>query len=301
MLTLQKMLGEGKGTAPVAQMLGRLRNALDRTRIARLSFRDLVVPAAILLYLRWLEHYEGEQEAAAAFDGREYASSIPEDLRWKNLKDLRGERLTHQINEILLPGALGTLDDESKDGYFQKYVAPKIDMIRSGPFVRQIERMAHAWMRLLELPAELRDEMVELVGEMSFDRVEDRQVGEQLLGAMIREGASDRSAFYMPQAASDLIIEVARPQPGERIYDPCFGSGNLLVTAIQRLREESRFLPTRQWEGLQSDTIFGVDHYPDYWFVGMVRVTLAGIDHPALELGDVLSRPQIKNARRERF
>ena len=103
MLTLQRMLGEAKGAAPVAQMLGRLRNALDRTRNTRLTFRDLVVPAAILLYLRWLEHYEGEQEAAAAFDGHEYASSLPDDLRWKNLKDLRGGRLTHQINEILLP------------------------------------------------------------------------------------------------------------------------------------------------------------------------------------------------------
>jgi type I restriction enzyme M protein len=301
MLPLLRMIEEGKGPSLVAPMLARLRNALDRTRTLRLTFRDLVVPAAILLYLRWLEHYEGEQEAAAAFDGREYASSLPEDLRWKNLKDLRGARLTHQINEILLPGALGTLDDESKDRYIQKYVAPKIDIIRSGPFARQIEQMAHGWMRLLELPEELRDEMVGLVGEMAFDRVEERQVGEQLLGAMIREGATDRSAYYMPQASADLIVEVARPQPGERIYDPCFGSGNLLVTAIRRLREESRFLPTRQWEGLHSDTIFGVDHYPDYWFVGMVRITLAGIDHPALEVGDVLSRPKIKNASREGF
>jgi len=301
MHTFQNVFAEGKDTALVSQLIGRLRNALDRTRIVRLTFRDLVVPAAILLYLRWLEHYEGEQEAAAAFDGREYASSLPEELRWKNLKDLRGGRLTHQINEILLPEALGTLDDKGKDRYIQEFIAPKIEKIRSGPFSRQIERMAHGWMRLLELPEELRDELVELVGEMPFDRVEARQVGEQLLGAMIREGATSRSAYYMPQAAADLIVEVARPQRGERIYDPCFGSGNLLVTAIRRLREESRFLPTQQWEGLHSDSIFGVDHYPDYWFVGMVRITLAGIDHPALELGDVLSRPKIKNVGREGF
>jgi type I restriction enzyme M protein len=302
MLTFQRMLGENRGTALVTQMLARLRNALDRTRIVRLTFRDLVIPAAILLYLRWLEHYESEQEAAAAFDGREYVPSLPDELRWKNLKDLRGGRLTHQINEILLPEALGTLEEKNRDRYIQEFVVPKINLIRSGPFAKQIERMAHAWIRLIELPDELRDEMVALVGEMPFDRVEERQVGEQLLSAMIREGATSRSAYYMPQAAADLIVDVARPQPGERIYDPCFGSGNLLVTAIHRLREENRYLPTtRQWEGLYSDTIFGVDHYPDYWFVGMVRITLAGIDHPALELGDVLSRPKIKNVGREGF
>lgn len=301
MLPLLQMIEESNRASPTGYLITRLRKALERTRVVRLTFRDLVVPAAILLYLRWLEHYESEQEAAAAFDGREYASSLPDDLRWRNLKDLRGGRLKHQISEILLPSELGKLDGEKRDRYIQKVVAPKIEMIRSGPFARQIERMAHGWMRLLELPEELRDELVGLVGEMPFDRVEERQVGEQLLGAMIREGATSRSAYYMPQAAADLIVEVAQPQPGERIYDPCFGSGNLLVTAIRRLREESRYLPTRQWEGLHSDTIFGVDHYPDYWFVGMVRITLAGIDHPALELGDVLSRPKIKNASREGF
>lgn len=297
----QNMLVESQGTTPVVQMLDRLRKALDRSRNGRLSFRDLVVPAAILLYLRWLEHYEGEQEAAAAFDGREYSSSLPDELHWKSLKDLRGVRLTEQINEILIPSALAKLRGESRDQYIQKYVAPKVDKIRSGPFSRQIEQMAHGWKRLLDLPDELRDELVELLGEMPFDRVEERQIGEELLGAMIREGATSRSAYYMPQAAADLIVAVARPQPGERIYDPCFGSGNLLVTALHRLRDESRYLNTRQWEGLHSDTIFGVEHYPDYWFVGMVRITLAGIDHPALELGDALSRPKIKSASREGF
>lgn len=301
MLPLLKMIEDGKDSSPLDKIVSRLRNAIERSRDAGLTFRDLVVPTAILLYLRWLEHYDSEQEAAAAFDGREYVSTLPEELRWKNLKNLRGERLTHQVNEILVPKALGILDGEDRDRYIQKFVAPKIDLISSGPFARQIERMAHSWMRILDLPAGLRDEIVALVGEMPFDRVEERQLGEQLLGAMIREGATARSAYYTPQAAADLIVDVARPQHGERIYDPCFGSGNLLVTAIRRLREENRFLPSRQWEELQSDTIFGVDHYPDYWFVGMVRITLAGIDHPALELGDVLSRPKIKSVGREGF
>lgn len=301
MLSSHNMLSEDRNSDFAAQMMWRLRNVLHLSRDGRQSFRDLVVPTAIFLYLRWLEHYEAEREAAASFDGREYTPSLPDELRWKNLQSLRGSNLTHQINEILLPSAMLTLDDKGREQYVQKFVAPKIDMIRGGPFVRQIEQMAHGWMRLRDLPEELRDELIELVGKMPFDRIEDRQVGERLLGAMIREGATARSAFYMPQAAADLIVDVARPQPGERIYDPCFGSGNLLVTAIRRLREESRYLPAQQWEALQTSTIFGVDHYADYWFVGMVRITLAGIDHPALELGDVLSRPKLKNAGREGF
>jgi type I restriction enzyme M protein len=296
------MIDDGRAIAPVVQMLSRLRSVLERTRLQRLSFRDLVVPAAILMYLRWLEHFESEQKAvSAALNDRDHSSYLPEDLRWENLKDLRGERLTHQINEILLPEALRKMDQANKHDYIQKYVVPKIAMIRNGPFAHQIERMAHVWSRLLDLPEDIRDELFSLVAEMPFEDSADRQIGEQLLGAMIRAGSTARSAFYMPQAAADLIVEVARPQPGERIYDPCFGSGNLLVTAIGRLQKESRFLQTKQWKVSQSETIFGVDHYADYWFVGMVRITLAGIHRPKLEFGDVLTRPKIKNIRHDGF
>lgn len=44
-----------------------------------------------------------------------------------------------------------------------------------------------------------------------------------------------------------------------------------------------------------------MDHYPHYYFVGLVRVILAGIEHPGLELGDVLQRPRIRNLSREGF
>lgn len=265
------------------------------------SMRDAVLPTAILLFLRWLEHYEAEQAAVATFEGQEHVTSLPDELSWQALKSKRGAELGRHLDEIMLPSAYAQAQGSSREKYLREVVQPKVNQVLTHPYGQAIHQLALAWPKLQELPERVRDALVQLVDELPFERLEDRQQGEQLLAAMIREGATGRSAFYTPQAAADLMVEVARPQPGERIYDPCFGSGNLLVTAARRLREEASRFPARQWEDIQRNSLFGVDHYPHYYFVGLVRVILAGIEHPGLELGDVLQRPRIRNLSREGF
>lgn len=265
------------------------------------SPRDVVLPAAILLFLRWLEHDEAEQAAVAIFEGREYAPSLPEELSWQTMRAKRGPELARYLDEIILPSAYIQAEGTSREKYLREVIQPKMHQVMAHPYGQAIRQLALAWPTLQALPEPVRDALVQLVDELPFESQEDRQQGEQLLAAMIRQGATARSAFYMPQAAADLMIEVARPQPGERIYDPCFGSGSLLVTAARRLREESSRFPARQWEDIQRNSIFGVDHYPPAYFVGLVRVILAGIEHPGLELGNVLDRPRIRNLAREGF
>jgi type I restriction enzyme M protein len=188
-----------------------------------------------------------------------------------------------------------------REKYLRDVATPKIAQMKAGPFAEKLRRTAQVWPRLLELPEELLDFLVDLVAELPFERLEDRQVAEQLLAGMIREGATSRSAFFTPQAAVDLILEVANPVPGERVYDPCFGAANLLVSAARRLGKAARQLPSREWDQFQSGSIFGVELYPEFYFVGMVRVVLGGIDHPNLELGDALDRPRIRDLGREGF
>ena len=271
------------------------------TSAGPLTIRDAVLPTAILLFLRWLEHDEAEQAAVAVFEGQEHFPSLPGELSWQALRTKRGLELARYLDEIMLPSAYVQTQGTSREKYLREVIEPKMWQVTVHPYGQAIRQLALSWPKLQALPEPVRDALVQLVDELPFERQEDRQQGEQLLATMIRQGATSRSAFYMPQAAADLIIEVARPQPGERIYDPCFGSGSLLVTAARRLREESSRFPARQWDELQHNSLFGVEHYPGYYFVGLVRVILAGIEHPGLELGDVLDRPRIRNLSREGF
>ena len=87
------------------------------------------------------------------------------------------------------------------------------------------------------------------------------------------------------------MLELADPQPGDRVYDPCFGFGELLVGAARRLREAARTAPPRVWAGIRQAGIFGIEINRISYAVGLCRILLAGIDRPGLELSDTLERP----------
>lgn len=245
-----------------------------------ISIRETVPPVALLLYLRWLDHQEREREAVAAFDRREYSGALPQGLLWREWSSLRGKQLTAFVRKTMLP-SIAAHDDSP--------LAAR---------VRQLEPIQTAFLRL---PDALRDELLDIVASLPFETPADWQAAEALLAGMIARGATPRSAFYTPPEAVELILELAQPQPGDRIYDPCFGSGSLLAAAARRLRDDSKRLPSSRWEELRRESIFGVEIDAVFYFVGLVRVILAGIDHPGLELGDALERTRMKSRSREGF
>lgn len=300
MLTLLKLLDDRKSKSSVEGLVSRLASILQNVEAGR-SVRDLVLPTAILLYLRWLDRYETRAINQAAGGDGAYQRSVPSALRWPALSELRGQALAHRINEIFVPQALTSLDPAKREEYLARELLPELDVIRQGRFAVQIEQMARVWMYLGQIPSPVLDQLMDLIDSLPFQSPEDLQFGEVLLSEMIRQGATTRSAFAMPQVAADLMVEIARPKLGERIYDPCFGSGAVLATTVRRLRADviSEDL-TPDADG-QAGSIFGWEHYQEFWFAGMVRITLAGVDHPSLNFGDVLSRPRVSKSARETF
>src|SRR5574337_1549280 len=159
------------------------------TRSGALSMRDAVVPAAILLFLRWLEHYEAEQAALAAFEGREYALALPGELSWQALKDKRGAELGRHLDEIMLPSAYAQGSGPGREKYLREVVQPKVDQVLAHPYGQVIRQLALAWPKLQTLPDGVRDALVQMLDELPFERLEDRQQAERLLATLIREGA----------------------------------------------------------------------------------------------------------------
>jgi type I restriction enzyme M protein len=100
-----------------------------------------------------------------------------------------------------------------------------------------------------------------------------------------------------PANVARLIAAMAHPQPDERVYDPAFGSGNLLIAAWQQAER------THQDERRPGDVlnVSGVEVNESVFLIGLTRMLLAGIDHPQLELGNSLERGQPSSPGREGF
>ena len=108
---------------------------------------------------------------------------------------------------------------------------------------------------------------------------------------------SRTAGFQTPPAVADLIVDLAAPQSGERIYDPCFGIGGLLARAGKGLGSASSH------QGMVQDeraAIFGGEINPTAYSIGAVRILLGGAI-PQLRLGDSLERDVFHLPAEEQF
>ena len=99
--------------------------------------------------------------------------------------------------------------------------------------------------------------------------------------------------FITPEPVADLMLELADLSPGEKVYDPCFGFGELLVGASRRLKAAPRTSSQRRSVGPPS--VSGVETQGFAHLVTLCRLLLAGIDSPGLECGDALRKPLPEN------
>ena len=93
--------------------------------------------------------------------------------------------------------------------------------------------------------------------------------------------------FVTPKPVAELMLELAGLSPGESVYDPCFGFGELLVGASRRLKAAPA---SSQRCEVGPPAVSGVETQDFAHRVTLCRLLLAGIDSPGLECGDALKK-----------
>ena len=93
--------------------------------------------------------------------------------------------------------------------------------------------------------------------------------------------------FVTPEPVARLMLELAELAPGQTVYDPCFGLGEILVGAGRRLSEDAS---DSQRMNAPHRLISGCDTHFLAYCVTRCRLVLTGIDNVGLELEDALTR-----------
>ncbi|MEI6442773.1 MAG: N-6 DNA methylase [Nostocales cyanobacterium ELA583] len=244
-------------------------------RSGRTLDRDFAIHAAALLFLRWADFHEALMIAQVGIFC--YTSVLRENIRWSTLR----QQDPHDLMRI-----------------FQRELVPSLKYANSTPLGKQLHFIGVALEQTgIEQSESLFTlepvfELFRWIDSLPFDSVSDRAAAGSILEILLSgfmEG-KDTGQFTTPQRIADLMIELADPKPGERIYDPCFGMGSLLVATTRRLQEQAEFLSPQNWLQIQESSIFGVEINPIAYAIGLTRIVLAGVNYPGLELGDTLER-----------
>ena len=237
-------------------------------------FDSVLGPLAGLLIAKWAGYDESEREAIAAFNEEAFTPELPEALRLSAWSDPTGNH-AGEVAEGLVTMAAGNGAGSAAAHY----------AVRAAPLVTYTaEKSRTTYERLYAC-----------VRQIDFGTPDGRTLAARLfddvLHTVIARQWSLVGEFATPNQAATLMLDLADPQPGDRVYDPCFGFGELLVGAARRLRDAARTEPPRVWAGIRQAGIFGIEINRLSHAVGLCRILLAGIDRPGLELSDALERP----------
>lgn len=89
--------------------------------------------------------------------------------------------------------------------------------------------------------------------------------------------------FYTPRAVVRMMVRLAEPREGMAVYDPCAGSGGMLVLAKEYLDEH----------GLNSNNLglYGQESNGGVWAISKMNMLLHGISDADVRNGDTLAEP----------
>ncbi|MEG4006304.1 N-6 DNA methylase [Microcoleus sp. Pol11C1] len=228
--------------------------------------RDLLAPLASLIFLRWASLYESQQESLG---GSDYGRFLPGKFNWKSWSQLQGRDLRNFIQEEL---------------------SPKLRALPKAGWGSFLHTMGNH-IQINYLTDRSINTLVEQIDRLPLETLQDRQIIGEIFTRILQNLIKNQKysgQFFTPPSVVELMVELASPQPGERIYDPCFGTGGLLVSCVNYLQDRIKNQSLGNWWELQNKSIYGIEINPFLYVIGMVRLMLAGIDNPALELGDTL-------------
>jgi type I restriction enzyme M protein len=192
---------------------------------------------------------------------------VPAEARWEHLRD----ELHHNVGDGL-NRALAALEESNTS---LEGVLTHID------FNRKVGQS--------KIPdKKLRD----LIDHFSKHRLRNEDFEyPDLLGAayeyLIRDFADSAGKkggeFYTPRPVVRMMVRIAKPQEGMRVYDPCSGSGGMLILSKDYLDEHHL--------NSKNLRLYGQESNGGVWAISKMNMLLHGIPDADVRNGDTLAEP----------
>lgn len=192
---------------------------------------------------------------------------VPKRARWEFLRDEIHDNVGSALNK-----ALGELEENNTalDG-----VVGHID------FTRKVGKS--------KIPDQKLRDLIRHFSKYRFCN-EDFEFPD-LLGAayeyMIKDFADSAGKkggeFYTPRDVVKLLVRILKPEPGMRVYDPCVGSGGMLIQSKQYVEDH--------FGNARNLSLYGQDPNGGSWAICKMNMLLHGIQDANIENEDTLQNP----------
>ncbi|WP_111641864.1 HsdM family class I SAM-dependent methyltransferase [Marinimicrobium alkaliphilum] len=107
---------------------------------------------------------------------------------------------------------------------------------------------------------------------------------EYLIGDFADSAGKKGGEFYTPRPVVRMMVRLLKPEQNHRVYDPCCGSGGMLIAAKEWIDEHGG-------EGYRLDC-YGQEAAGTVWSIAKMNMLLHGITTANLQNDDTLEKPR---------
>ncbi|AGK47611.1 hsdM N-terminal domain protein [Burkholderia thailandensis MSMB121] len=107
---------------------------------------------------------------------------------------------------------------------------------------------------------------------------------EYLIGEFADSAGKKGGEFYTPRSVVRMMVRLLKPELKHDVYDPCCGSGGMLIAAKEYIDEHG--------EDGRKANLFGQEFNGTVWSIAKMNMLLHGISTTNLQNDDTLAEPQ---------
>ena len=258
---------------------------------------DYIEQTSWVLFLKYLDDYEKDKETTAKLSGKTYSPIISEEYRWTTWAAPKTAEGKLDFNAALTGDDLKEFVDTQLFPYLTKF---RTDAESANTLEYKIGEIFREIKNKLQSGYSLR-EVINKVDELRFRSNEEKHEMSSLYEDKIKNmGNAGRNGgeYYTPRPLIKTIVEVVKPQLGNKVYDGAVGSAGFLCEAYDYMRG-SKDLTVQEYETLQQRTFYGKEKKSLAYIIGIMNMILHGIEAPNIlhtnTLGENISDIQEKD------
>ena len=118
---------------------------------------------------------------------------------------------------------------------------------------------------------------------------------EYLIKQFADDAGKKGGEFYTPRGVVQLIVNLIKPKPRQKVYDPTCGSGGMLIEAARYIAEQ----PDGKVGNNVNVSLYGQEKNLSTWAIGKLNMILHNFMDADLRKGDTLIDPKHRNEENE--
>lgn len=230
-----------------------------------------------IVWMLFLKIYDAKEELWE-FHEDNYESILPEKFRWRNWavdakdgKSMTGEQLLTFVNVELFP-TLKTLNVDENTPINKAIVKfafeDAYNYMKDGVLLRQA---------------------LNVIDSIDFTDYKERHAFGDIYEQILKDLQAQRASgeYYSPRATTDFMVEMVKPQLGERVADFACGTGGFLTSSLNYLEKQVESVDDRE---KYNQAVFGIEKKAFPYLLSITNLLLHDIDNPTIVHGNSLEK-----------